>query len=252
MKTKIKSKSNNHTIKYVKNKNLTNDKISTEKKYKKISNLTVQKNLKTKIVNKTNKEIKVTQKYNINKINNKINIEDSSTNCLSGSNNKNKNTQKLNNNLTNKLKKDLFIIPLIISKESDTESNFINFKLGDKDSNTESTLRSDLKNYNYKNEKKCPNTLKKKYNHCDVDKNIGQNESNSFEIYDFSDKSNVDYVLRNLSALSCSRSGKDKSSSILDDINEEETNGNKKPINKIKIFNTKQSLSNINTKIKKK
>ena len=60
----------------------------------------------------------------------------------------------------------------------------------------------------------------------------------------------MDYVLKNLSALSCSKSGKDLSSIILDDFNEEDKSGNKKIINKIKIFNTKQSLSNICSKIK--
>ena len=91
--------------------------------------------------------------------------------------------------------------------------------------------------------------IKNKYNHCNVDENIGRNENDSLELYDFSDKTNIDYALRNLSALSCSRSGKDKSSINLDDCNEEES-GNKKVINKIKMFNAKQSLSNITSKIK--
>ena len=119
--------------------------------------------------------------------------------------------------------------------------------MGQNDSYTESTLRSDLKNYDLKNKKL--NLIKNKYNHCNVDENIGRNENDSLELYDFSDKTNVDYVLRNLSALSCSRSGKDKSSINLDDCNEDES-GNKKVINKIKIFNAKQSLSNITSKIK--
>ena len=63
------------------------------------------------------------------------------------------------------------------------------------------------------------------------------------EIYDFTDKTNVDYVLKNLSVLSYSKSVKDKSSFILDDFNEEE-NENKQKINQIKIFNTKQIFSN--------
>ena len=126
--------------------------------------------------------------------------------------------------------------------------------MGENDSYTDSTLRSDLQNYNniellYKNNRKSNNSINKislkKYNHCQVDENIGQNENDSLEIYDFTDKTNVDYVLKNLSALSCSKSGKDKSSITLDDFNEEDKSGNKKMINKIKIFNTKQSLSNI-------
>jgi hypothetical protein len=246
MKSKIQSKSNIDTMK-IQNKNFIKDKTITEKRNPKRKNVSAQKNLKAKINNKKNKESKVNKKSNINKINNKLNIEDSSTNYLSGSNNKNKkkNVQKLTNNLTDKIKKDIFIKPLLISKESDTESNFINFKLGEKDSYIENTLRSELKNSKNINEKSCPNNLKKRYNHCDIDKNIGQNESNSFEIYDFNDKSNIDYVLRNLSALSSSRSGKDESSFNVDDFNEKEIIDNKMQINQIKIFNTKHSLFQI-------
>ena len=247
MKSKIKSKSNIDDKMKTQNKNFTKDKKITEKRNSKRENVSAQRNVKAKISNKNNKESKVNRKCNNNKINNKLNIEDSSTNYLSGSNNKNKNknVQKLSNNLTDKIKKEIFIKPLLISKESDTESNFINFKLGEKDSYIESTLRSELKNSNFKNEKICPNNLKKRYNHCDIDKNIGQNESNSFEIYDFNDKSNVDYVLKNFSALSSSRSGKDKSSFNVDDINEKEINDNNMQINQIKIFNTKHSLFQI-------
>ena len=70
------------------------------------------------------------------------------------------------------------------------------------------------------------------------------------ELYDFTDKTNVDYVLRNLSVLSCSKSNKDKSSVNLDDCNEEEINTNKNFINKIKIFNAKKSFTNYSSKIK--
>lgn len=259
MKSKIKPKSNNNTINYKQDKNRINinDKHATEKKLSKNKNQTLQKISNVKIINRTNKENKTKSIFNTNKTNNKMSIEDSSTNCLSGSNNKKHNIQKVNPNLKNNQKKDDFVIPLLIARDSDTESLFINFKLGEKDSYTESTLRSDIKNYDFKNEKKNinniklnNNNIKNKYNHCEVDQHIGQNESNSFELYDFTDKSNIDYVLKNLSALSCSKSGKDKSSIIMDDINEEEVSGHKKPINKIKIFNTKQSLSNITSKIK--
>lgn len=245
MKSKIKSKSNNHTI----NIKQDNIKIYTKNKQIKDRNIpkkiypTIQKTSKTKINSKTTKKKLKKPLYN-----NIFNIEDSSTNCLSRNNNKRRNIiPKFNLNLIKKQRKEKYIIPLLISKESEGESLFINYKLGQNDSYTESTLRSDLKNYDLKNKKL--NLIKNKYNHCNVDENIGRNENDSLELYDFSDKTNVDYVLRNLSALSCSRSGKDKSSINLDDCNEDES-GNKKVINKIKIFNAKQSLSNITSKIK--
>ena len=251
-----KPKSFLHTmIRQEKNKN---DKQITEIHFPKKIKISLKKNSKTKKINQSIKDRKIKQKYN----NNALNIEDSSTNCFSGNIKKNI-IPKFDYNLKNK-QKDNPIIPLLIPRESDTESLFINFKLGEKDSYTDSTLRSDLKDYDNNNNNKNENNNKnrgksndskkkiniKKYNHCEVDGNIGQNENDSLEIYDFTDKTNVDYVLKNLSALSCSKSGKDLSSIILDDFNEEDKSGNKKIINKIKIFNTKQSLSNICSKIK--
>ena len=253
MKSKIKPKSTPHISvnKKDKNKSAKNENKTKEKFFPKKEAKTLQNNSKNKINIKSNKdENKIKTKLN----NNLLNIEDSSTNYFSGINKKNI-IPKFDCNILNNKKKDNCIIPLLIKKESETESLFINFKLGEKDSYTESTLRSDLNNF--ENESKNINNKKlnndknvvKNYEHCEVDCNIGKNESDSLEIYDFSDKTNVDYVLRNLSALS-SKSGKEKSSFILDDFNDEDISGNKKMVNKIKIFNTKQSLSNNCTKLR--
>lgn len=248
MKSKIKPKSSTYILinNNDKSKSLKNDNKPKEKYLSKNKNRTLLKNSRAKKISKLKEQNNLKQKIN------NINIEDSSTNCFSGINKKNL-IPKIEYNIINNKKKDNFIIPLLIPRESDTESLFINFKLGEKDSYTESTLRS---NVNKRNEYKNIDNLKlnknmiKNYDHCDVDKNIGKNENDSLEIYDFTDKTNVNYVLKNLSALSCSKSGKDKSSFNLDDLNEDELSGNKKIINKIKVFNTKQSISNNYTRIK--
>ena len=275
MKPKIKTKSNSH----LKNNNIQDKNKLIKKENNKDKNFskkkikTLQKNSKSKKKNNnitSKKEYKSNIKNNskiiINKkIINNFNIEDSSTNCLSG-NKKNTIPKKDNNLLNSKEKektKENFIYPFLIQKESDIESQFINFQLGEKDSYTDSTLRSNMKN-NYNDKFMNINNIKlninndiknnnhiKKYDYCDVDKNIGKNENDSMEIYDFSDKTNVNYVLTNFSALSCSKSGKEKSKSsfILDDFNEEDINGNKN-INKIKVFNTKQNIWDNCTQIK--
>ena len=188
-------------------------------------------------------------------IKNILNIEDSSTNYFSGM--IKKKIPKICN--IKKIKdKDNLIIPFLIQKESDTESLFINFKLGEKDSYSESTLKSDLENNdckvqnkkiinmksnNNKNKNKIESKSKIRYDYCYVDNNIGKNESNSLEIYDFTDKNNEDYVLNNISVLSYSKSEKDKSFYI-DDFNDD-INMNKN-INKIKIFNTKNNCLSLN------
>ena len=231
MKSKIKAKSYSQ-ISSNQNKNKTKEN-NYSKKFNK--NRNAQKNSKNNNNLKSSNRLKPKQNNNI------INIEDSSTNCFSKNNKKNM-IPKFDYNLINNKKKDILPIPLLIPKESETESFFINFKLGENDSYTESTLRNDLKQNNINN-LKLNNNKSKNYNYCNVDKNIGQNENDSMEIYDFTDKTNVDYVLKNLSVLSYSKSVKDKSSFILDDFNEEE-NENKQKINQIKIFNTKQIFSN--------
>ncbi len=231
MKSKIKPKSYSQ-ISSNQNKNKTKEN-NYSKKFNK--NRNAQKNSKNNNNLKSSNRLKPKQNNNI------INIEDSSTNCFSKNNKKNM-IPKFDYNLINNKKKDILPIPLLIPKESETESFFINFKLGENDSYTESTLRNDLKQNNINN-LKLNNNKSKNYNYCNVDKNIGQNENDSMEIYDFTDKTNVDYVLKNLSVLSYSKSVKDKSSFILDDFNEEE-NENKQKINQIKIFNTKQIFSN--------
>ena len=231
MKSKIKPKSYSQ-ISSNQNKNKTKEN-NYSKKFNK--NRNAQKNSKNNNNLKSSNRLKPKQNNNI------INIEDSSTNCFSKNNKKNM-IPKFDYNLINNKKKDILPIPLLIPKESETESFFINFKLGENDSYTESTIRNDLKQNNINN-LKLNNNKSKNYNYCNVDKNIGQNENDSMEIYDFTDKTNVDYVLKNLSVLSYSKSVKDKSSFILDDFNEEE-NDNKQKINQIKIFNTKQIFSN--------
>lgn len=231
MKSKIKPKSYSQ-ISSNQNKNKTKEN-NYSKKFNKYRN--AQKNSKNNNNLKSSNRLKPKQNNNI------INIEDSSTNCFSKNNKKNM-IPKFDYNLINNKKKDILPIPLLIPKESETESFFINFKLGENDSYTESTLRNDLKQNNINN-LKLNNNKSKNYYYCNVDKNIGQNENDSMEIYDFTDKTNVDYVLKNLSVLSYSKSVKDKSSFILDDFNEEE-NENKQKINQIKIFNTKQIFSN--------
>ena len=232
MKSKIKPKSYSQ-ISSNQNKNKTKEN-NYSKKFNK--NRNAQKNSKNNNNLKSTNRIKPKQNNN-----NIINIEDSSTSYFSKNNKKNM-IPKFDYNLINNKKKDILPIPLLIPKESETESFFINFKLGENDSYTESTLRNDLKQNNINN-LKLNNNKSKNYNYCNVDKNIGQNENDSMEIYDFTDKTNVDYVLKNLSVLSYSKSVKDKSSFILDDFNEEE-NENKQKINQIKIFNTKQIFSN--------
>ena len=232
MKSKIKAKSYSQ-ISSNQNKNKTKEN-NYSKKFNK--NRNAQKNSKNNNNLKSTNRIKPKQNNN-----NIINIEDSSTSYFSKNNKKNM-IPKFDYNLINNKKKDILPIPLLIPKESETESFFINFKLGENDSYTESTIRNDLKQNNINN-LKLNNNKSKNYNYCNVDKNIGQNENDSMEIYDFTDKTNVDYVLKNLSVLSYSKSVKDKSSFILDDFNEEE-NENKQKINQIKIFNTKQIFSN--------
>ena len=239
MKTKIKSKLNHNAIlnKQDKDKCKNNEKLTDKFYLKKISHIP-HKSLQGKISDKSKKVTKNIPKNS----NSTINVEDSSTNCFSG-NIKNNMIPRFEYKLINEKNKGNFIIPLLISKDSDDESLFINFKLGEKDTYTESTLRNDLKANN--NNIKIPNN----YDYCEVDDNIGLNENDSLEIYDFNDKTNVDYVLKNLSMLSYSKSGNEKSFILLDDYNEENTNRNKKMINKIKIFNTKQSISNMCSKI---
>ena len=240
MNKKLKSKlgKNSKNTKQDKNLNNVNQKLIVNKLYYKRNNYTSKKKAKPKVADITLAENKLKLKYNpIN-----INIEDSSTNYFSGNNIK-FNSHDFDFKLNDK-KIENIIIPALISKESEHESLFINFKLGEKDSLTESTVRSDLITCNNDNKIKNLKQNKNDYNRCEVDENLEQNENNSFEIYDFNDKTNVDFVLRNLSALSCSKSGKEKSSFLFNDCNDEfdENFGNKQKINKIKIFNVKQSI----------
>lgn len=260
MKTKINQKFNSKTTtnRFIKSKANLSKRLNLEKSHPKKFSNNIKKNSKKELTEKSLKEKKCKFKSNTNL----INTEDSSTNCFSGIKKKNI-VPKLNYMLLNEEKKDDFGTPLLITKESDTESLFINFKLGERgscNSYTESTLRSDAKIFDNDNENENKTTnikLTKKnknrnirYNYCDVDENIGLNEMDSLEIYDFADENNVDYVLKNLSVLSGSKSGKDRSSILLEDINgDDEDINNDKFFNEIKIFNTKHNLLNINSKL---
>ena len=150
-----------------------------------------------------------------------FNIEDSSTNCLSRSNFKSNYAKKntIKELLNSKIE---FNIPFLLPTVSETESQFINTKLGEKDS-------LDISLSKISNEKSFLQKSKK---------------DDSCEIYDFNDETHVDYVLNNFSMLSYSHSNQDKSSTMLEDCNDDELNGNKNVINKVKIFNTKHSKEN--------
>ena len=215
--------------------------------------------------------IKITSKKIMNKFDSKqkffkksskqINNEDSSTNYLSGSNYKKNNIEinYLNNNI-NKNKEE-YIIPSLLfrthhNKESETESFFINFKLGEKDSYMDNLiLKPDkqiekdkvYKQINLKN-----NNINKKYNYCKVSKDCERNENDSLEIYDFNDETNVEYVLKNMSALSGDKTYRDENSNIFEDCDEisDTRIQNEKIINKIKIFEINNNIMNLCNKNK--
>ena len=250
-KNQTKSKKNNDSFKpKISNKkqSLLNNKynIITPKRHETTIKITSKKlpskiNSKQKLIPKPSKQ---------------INNEDSSTNCLSGSNTKKINLEinYLNNNI-NKNKEE-YIIPSLLfknntNKESETESFFINFKLGEKDSYMDSLiLKPDkqiekdkiFKKINLKN-----NNINKKYNYCKLNKDCGRNENDSLEIYDFNDETNVEYVLKNMSALSCNKTCRDENSNIFEDCDEISTTKaqNEKIINNIKIFEVNNNITNL-------
>ena len=169
-----------------------------------------------------------------------LNNEDSSTNFLSGFNEK-----KI---FYKKTRKDK-ISPNI---KSESESFFINFKLGEKDSFMESIFKSRLKINGNENNKKI--NLKNNFDYCRVNKDSGKNENDSLEIYDFNDETNVKYVLKNLSTtLSCDKSEVNNNlSNIFEELNEENWDNDEekdKIINDIKIFEVNKNLVNLSQKI---
>ena len=238
----ISNKSQNESKKQI----ILNQKIikTVPKKHESTSKLNLEK-----------KNIKSIQKQNLfSKPKAKIKSEESSTNCFSGCNYKKINLDinrlKLKNNNKNKEKN---IRPLLLSKqskqrESETESFFINFKLGEKESYveyiSEQGEQPDVKKINLKN-----NLTNSKYDYCRVNMNCGKNENDSLEIFDFNDENNVKYILNNLSALSNNKSGRNETSNFFEDCNEciEDKNENGKIINKIKIFEIKNNVTNINS-----
>ena len=246
-------------------KNKISNKTQNENKKQIILNQKIIKTLpkkheSTSKLNLEQKFPKLMQKQNLfSKTKTKIISEDSSTNCFSGSNYKkiglDKNYLKPKNNDN---KKEKNIRPLLLSKhfkqkESETESFFINFKLGEKDSYIESISKRGeqpdknniFKKINLKN-----NIVNSKYDYCRVNRDCGKNENDSLEIFDFNDENNVKYILNNLSALSSNKSGKNETSNLFEGCNEgiEDNNGNGKIINNIKIFEIKNNITNINSK----
>lgn len=170
-------------------------------------------NFKSKISNsKKNKNKKDINYTSIN--------EDSSTNCISRNNIKNNITKKLEN-IENLNIKTEFDIPFILPSVTETESFFINPKLAENESYDVSPIKKTYKNI------------------------IRNKREESCEIYDFNNQTHVELVLNNFSKLSQSQGIKDNSSTCLEENNDEETSGNKKVINKIKIFNTKHSAQNL-------
>ena len=96
------------------------------------------------------------------------------------------------------------------------------------------------------------NNINPKYNYCKVNKDCGKNENDSLEIYDFNDETNVDYVLKNMSALSCNKTNRNESSVIFENC--DETIGSKAQneniINSIKIFEINDNMMNLGEKNK--
>lgn len=227
--------------------------ISLKKPQKKIEKHTPLKlKVQKKISNKNNSSIKVSQKINKIKQNQQKIIDNnntksqnpteySSTNCPSCLNYK-----RINLNISQKNQKKS--IPLLLSndKESETESAFINFKLGEKDY-IENFIKNDLKKDKNKHFKKI--NVKNNYDYCKVNKESGKNENDSLEIYDFNDEENVNYVLNNLANISSNKNTRIDYSNIFEDCNERSryNDGEKGNINIIKIFEVKKN--NISTKI---
>ena len=227
--------------------------ISLKKPQKKIEKQTPLKlKFQKKISNKNNSSIKVSQKINKIKQNQQKIIDNnntksqnpteySSTNCPSCLNYK-----RINLNISQKNQKKS--IPLLLSndKESETESAFINFKLGEKDY-IENFIKNDINKDKNKHFKKI--NVKNNYDYCKVNKESGKNENDSFEIYDFNDEENVNYVLNNLANISSNKNTRIDYSNIFEDCNESSryNDGEKGNINIIKIFEVKKN--NISTKI---
>lgn len=201
-------------------KNMLLNTNSSQKKIKKDINKnyesSIEKNpkktIKFKLAN--SKKNKFKKEINYTSIN-----EDSSTNCISRNNKKNHISKKLENCEKLNIKTE-FDIPFILPSVTENESFFINPKLAENDSYDLSPIKK-------------------------INKTVIKNKrEESREIYDFNNQTHIDLVLNNFSKLSQSQV-KDNSSTCLEENNDEETSGNKKVINKIKIFNTKHSAQNL-------
>ena len=210
-------------------------------------------------IKKRSKCAKIIQKKNvISKKKLQINNEDSSTNCISGLNNKGNNPDK--NNLNNNKNPNEYELPFLLNnnKETESESFFINFKLGEKDSYMENISKTNEKNnlINYKNKffkKENPKNsiINLKYDYCKVNNDCGNNEDDSLEMYDFNDESNVEFVLKNMSALSNNKTWKNDNSNYYQDCNESigGLSKNENIINNVKILEVQNSISNPFSKI---
>ena len=255
-------KSTHHIIS-LKNQKLNIKKIQNKKIHqssneliKSISNKPIPE---TKI-KKRSKYAKTIQKKNVfSKKKLQINNEDSSTNCISGLNNKGNNPDK--NNLNNNKNPNEYELPFLLNnnKETESESFFINFKLGEKDSYMENISKTNEKNnlINYKNKffkKENPKNsiINLKYDYCKVNNDCGNNEDDSLEMYDFNDESNVEFVLKNMSALSNNKTWKNDNSNYYQDCNESigGLSKNENIINNVKILEVQNSISNPFSKIK--
>ena len=146
------------------------------------------------LMTKNATQIKLTKPIKYRKL---TNMEDISTNY--------------NENTNNKIKFNIpYLLP--VDKDTDTDSEFLNIKLGECDS-------------------VIGKENKKKYNNDD-----------SCEIYDFTNKTHVDFVMNNLSILSGSFSYNENQTNFFMELNENEVSGENKIENKIRMFNTKKSF----------
>ena len=115
--------------------------------------------------------------------------------------------------------------------------------------------KNNLINYNnkfFKKENPKNNFINLKYDYCKVNNDCGNNEDDSLEMYDFNDESNVEFVLKNMSALSNNKTWKNDNSNYYQDCNESigGLSKNENIINNVKILEVQNSISNPFSKLK--
>ena len=108
------------------------------------------------------------------------------------------------------------------------------------------------KNKFFKKENPKNSIINLKYDYCKVNNDCGNNEDDSLEMYDFNDESNVEFVLKNMSALSNNKTWKNDNSNYYQDCNESigDISKNENIINNVKILEVQNSISNPFSKIK--